>query len=118
MIPQLSRHHRDLMHLGLCPFCEQPIRHWTPLNDNPPPPGGRLSANSILEAQPYSGVLAGAQCRECHALIHGLKLDLTGKDVRVLPLSYGHHAPTCRWSTISFKTGHLFNCPHPEITLD
>ena len=30
MIPQLTEHHRDLMAMGLCPFCEAQIRGYDP----------------------------------------------------------------------------------------
>ena len=29
--PELSQHQRDLMLMGLCPFCEQQIRGWEPV---------------------------------------------------------------------------------------
>lgn len=29
-IPELSQHQRDLMQMGLCPFCEAPIKGWKP----------------------------------------------------------------------------------------
>lgn len=31
-VPPLSTHQRDLMALGLCPFCEAKIRGWEPMH--------------------------------------------------------------------------------------
>jgi len=30
-VPQMTQHHRDLMAMGLCPFCERHIRGWRSL---------------------------------------------------------------------------------------
>lgn len=30
-IPRLTLHQRDLINIGLCPFCERPIKGWKPL---------------------------------------------------------------------------------------
>jgi len=27
-IPELTQHQRDLMQMGVCPFCEAPIKNW------------------------------------------------------------------------------------------
>ena len=31
MIPELTEHQRDLMTMGLCPFCERQIKNWKPM---------------------------------------------------------------------------------------
>jgi len=33
-IPKMTQQHRDLMSMGLCPFCERHIRGWRPLHIN------------------------------------------------------------------------------------
>lgn len=47
-IPELTQHQRDLMTMGLCPFCEQRIRRWkVPLGSFAPEAWATLREHGI-----------------------------------------------------------------------
>jgi hypothetical protein len=63
IVPELSEHQRDLMTMGLCPFCEQRIRNWkAPVGCFAPEAwaaireNGRDPANGHLESCKYKKI--------------------------------------------------------------
>ena len=46
-VPELTQHQRDLMSMGLCPFCEKKIKGWKP------PPAGSFAPEAYATLREY-----------------------------------------------------------------